>query len=58
LPNVDHDCRHLFVIPQLCKHPYVEEAIQITPQDLDTVSFSINQLWMEDGTPIVAVHYC
>jgi hypothetical protein len=39
------------------EHPYVEEAIKITSQDVDTVSFSINQLWMEDGTPMVALHY-
>ena len=39
------------------EHPYVEDAIQITSQEVDTVSFSINQLWMDTGTPMIAVHY-
>jgi len=38
-------------------YPYVDETVQITSQDVDTVTFSVNQLWKEDGTPMVAVHY-
>jgi hypothetical protein len=39
------------------EHPYVEEAIQITSQDVDTVNFSVSQVWMDAGTPMVAVQY-
>ena len=38
-------------------YPYNEDATQIISQDVDTVSFSVSQLWMEEGTPMVAVQY-
>ena len=38
-------------------YPYNEGATQILSQDVDTVSFSVSQLWMDAGTPMVAVQY-
>lgn len=37
--------------------PFNPDAIEITSQDIDTVSFKVNQLWAEGGTPFVAVKY-
>jgi len=36
---------------------YSEEAVQIISQDIDTVTFSVSQLWMEQGTQMISVHY-
>jgi hypothetical protein len=38
-------------------YPFNEDATHITSQDVDTVTFSVSQLWMDTGTPMVAVQY-
>jgi len=38
-------------------HPYIEDAIEINDQGTDTVSFSVSQYWVEEGTPMLAVSY-
>eukprot|EP00536_Pseudo-nitzschia_multiseries_P016209 jgi/Psemu1/45347/gm1.45347_g len=37
--------------------PYNEKAIEITSQDVDSVSFNVNQLWVEAGTPSLSVAF-
>ena len=37
--------------------PYVKETVQILSQDDVTVTFTVNQLVMTEGTPMMAVHY-
>jgi len=36
---------------------YSEEAVQIISQDSDSVTFSVSQLWMEQGTHMISVQY-
>merc|ERR1712194_327362 len=38
-------------------YPYVRETVQILSQDDVTVTFNVNQLFMTEGTPMMAVHY-
>jgi predicted nucleic acid-binding Zn finger protein len=35
----------------------MDAMVQITSQDVDAVTFSVQQLWNQEGVPMVAVHY-
>jgi hypothetical protein len=39
------------------EHSYVEDAIQITSQGFDSITFTVSQIWFKEGTPMIAVHY-
>lgn len=38
-------------------YPFTPDAIQITSQDTDTVTFSVAQLYDLGGTPMFAISY-
>ena len=38
-------------------YPYMDAMVQITSQDVDAVTFNVQQLWNKAGVPMVAVHY-
>lgn len=38
-------------------YAFKDEFVVITRQDVDTVTFSVNQKWKSDGTPMVSVAY-
>lgn len=37
--------------------PYDEDAVTITGQYVDEVTFTVTQIWAEEGVPMVSVHY-
>ena len=38
-------------------YPFDPDTINIVSQDGESVVFEVNQLWVEEGTPMFAVHY-
>jgi hypothetical protein len=37
--------------------PFDEAMVAITSQSIDEVTFSVSQIWNENGLPMISVHY-
>jgi hypothetical protein len=38
-------------------YPYIDNAVEIVSQGETSVTFNVNQVWLQDGTPMLAVSY-